>query len=609
MRIPRRLRYAALLAFAWVAPALAVAEPPPAVTPVLPPEIPWHGASESLLVPASDPWATPFEAGGLDVSPPYAETVAWLARLAKSAPNVKLTSLGKSHEGRDVWMVIASKEGAANAEALRANGRPTLLAQGGIHPGEIDGKDAGMMLLRDLTVRGTKRDLLEGANLLFVPIFGVDGHERAGCYGRVNQRGPSVCGWRTNARNLNLNRDYAKLDAPEMRAMVRALAAWDPDLYLDIHVTDGADYQYDVTWGSNGRHAHSPSAARWLEETFDPAVTAHLEAQGHVPGPLVFAVDDADMTKGNRQPTFGPRFSHGYGDARHLPTLLVENHSLKPFRQRVLGTYALLEASLRVLGERGRGLRAAVAEDRARRRAAVPLDWKAPESPPRTRTFLGVESRVETSPVTGGPRVVWTGRPVTLEVPFLVESEPAVSVPRPKAYWVPASCPEAIERLRLHGIRMETTAVERTVDVEASRVVEWKLATAPFEGRVPVASASFRRETRRETYPRESVRVPTDQPLGDLAMLLLEPESADSFFRWGFFLEVFQRTEYVEAYILDPTAERMLAADPALKARFEARKAEDPAFAKDPKAQLEWLYLATPFVDERHLLYPVGRER
>ncbi|MGH7162682.1 MAG: M14 family metallopeptidase, partial [Planctomycetota bacterium] len=478
---------------------------------------------------------------------------------------------------------------------------------GGIHPGEIDGKDAGMMLLRDLTVRGTKRSLLDRANFLFVPILGVDGHERFGPHHRSNQRGPEEQGWRTTARNLNLNRDYAKLDAPEMRAAVRALVAWEPDLYYDIHVTDGADYQYDVTWGHNGTHSHSPASAVWIDAVLTPACARALSDAGHAPGPLVFPVDDRDLGKGNTAPTFGARYSHGYGDLRHLPTLLVENHSLKSHERRVLGTYVLLEATLRTLGERGGGLRDAVAKDRARRPATVPLAWKRRDGDPPRVLFLGVESRLVLSPIGGGLRVEWSGKPVTMEIPLFVESEPAVTVERPRAYWIPPAWPEVIERLALHGVRMERADAARTLEVEMLRVVDPLLAPAPFEGRVPVKASSFERLRRPETFPAGSTRVPTDQPLGDLAVALLEPASPDSFFQWGFFLEILQQTEYIEPYVIEPTAERMLERDPALRAEF-LRKLEDDAFARDPEARRRYFYEKTPYFDARWRLYPVGRE-
>src|SRR5690606_25664734 len=203
----------------------------------------------ALLRPASDPWASGFEQDAeLNFSPDYANTRAWFDRLDAASDLIRLESFGTSPEGRDLYAVIASKDGAQFDPA-----KPVVLVQAGIHPGEIDGKDAGMMLLRDIAFYG-KSDLLDGANLILIPILSVDGHERSGRYSRPNQRGPRVQGWRNTGTNQNLNRDYLKLDQPEMRAVRGLILKYRPDLYVDIHVTDGMDYQYDVTYGYNGEN-------------------------------------------------------------------------------------------------------------------------------------------------------------------------------------------------------------------------------------------------------------------------------------------------------------------------------------------------------------------
>jgi hypothetical protein len=599
-----------ILAFCLSALAAAASAAPPGGEAVLPPEPPWNGPSLSLALPASDPWATPAEKEGLQRTPRYDQTVSWLQKLVAAAPELRLLGLGRSPEGRDIWMVVASREGAQTPEALAANGRPTLLAYAGIHAGEIDGKDAGLMLLRDLTVRGTRRALLERANWLFIPILNVDGHEHFSPFTRSNQRGPVEAGWRVTARNLNLNRDFTKLDAPETRALVAVLNRWSPDLHLDLHVTDGGDHQYDVTYGHNPGSGWSPASEEWLERVYTPAVDRDLTTMGHVPGPLWVAgpVDAADLQKGFTQWISTARYSTGYGDVRHLPSVLLENHSLKPYPRRVLGAYVFLESTLRVLGNEGASLRDAVARDRRRRAPELALDFGAAADAPRSRaTFLGIETRLEDSAVSGGKRLVYTGRPTRAEVP-VIPFRATVSATRPLAYWVPAAWTDVIERLEAHGIRLERLDSPREVEVEMSRISEATVGPEAFEGRIPV-SATFTSERRRERYAAGSVRVPTDQPLGDLAIVLLEPASPDSFFRWGFFLEILQATEYMENYVLEPTAERLLAGDAALRAEFERRLAQDPAFAARPADRLQWLYRRTPFFDERWRLYPVGRER
>jgi hypothetical protein len=462
------------------------------------------------------------------------------------------------------------------------------------------------MLLRDLGVRGTRRALLERANLLFVPILNVDGHERSSAYSRLNQRGPRESGWRTNGRNQNLNRDYGKLDTPELRAVVRALGDWQPDLYFDLHVTDGMDYQYDVTYGWNGAHGYSPAIVGWLEARLGPALRHDLEAMGHAPGPLIQPLDNDDPAQGLAGWTADTRFSNGYGDARHLATVLFENHSLKPYRQRVLGLYVALESALRALGAAGQELRQATQRDRARRPREITLRWRTPDKPDASLEIQGVRYRREVSPITGAEYVTWTGQPETQRYPLLRMNLPGASVGAPAAYWIPPAWGEVIERLALHGVHLEKQEQAREVDVELYRVTDFKLEP-PFEGHTPV-TATVAVERRREIYPPGSVRVPADQPLFELAALLLEPASPDSFFRWGFFLETLQSTEYAETYIMEPMARAMLAADPGLKAAFERRLASDAAFAADPRARLQFFYERTPFFDSRFRLYPVGRE-
>jgi murein tripeptide amidase MpaA len=578
---------------------------------ILPPALAWHGASEKLIAKPSDPWITPSELTGLTASPDYAQTRAWLEKLDAASPLIRMESFGKSPEGRDLLVVYVSKDG----DKLDPQ-KPVLLVQAGIHPGEIDGKDAGMMLLRDMAFHG-KDTLLDKVNLVFVSIFSVDGHERASPYSRPNQRGPTVQGWRHTAQNLNLNRDYGKLDSPEMRAMIGLINRVKPDLYMDIHVTDGEDYQYDITYGwagYKGDFARSKATSAWLDHSFLPATEAGLKAAGHIPGQLVFALDDRDPKKGLGASPASLRYSNGYGDAARIATVLVENHSLKPYRQRVLGTYVLLEETLKVLARDGAALRAAELQDRATRPAVVEANFGTSfggggDKPIRTETFLGVLFETYDSPASGRKEVRWLGKPdpTPWSLP-LYTSEPSLKLTPPKAYWISSAKPEVIERLRVHGVTMETLAAPRAVSLDMIRFQAPKLAARANEGHVEIAAGPVTHETRTVTFPAGSVRVPVDQPLGEMVTLLLEPESDESFFAWGMFPEVLQRVEYIEGYAIAPLAEKMLAADPKLKAQFEAKLAADPKFAADPDARLAWFYARTPYYDDHYRLYPVGRE-
>jgi hypothetical protein len=587
----------------------ALAAPAPSGTAILPPELPWDGKSRELALPADHEWATPCERSGLERTPRYDETVAWLRRLVDRSPRLSMLSLGRSAEGRDIWMVVASREGAATARALSADGRPTLLAHAGIHAGEIDGKDAGMMLLRDMTVLAPRRDLLERANFLFVPILNVDGHERFSPHNRIHQRGPVEQGWRSNRRNLNLNRDYAKLETEELQALVAAIREWQPDLYLDLHVTNGADYRYDVTFGYNGAHAWSPNVARWLDGVLTPALNGDLESMGHVPGPLVFPTNQRDMGGGRTSWTADVRFSNGWGDARHLPTVLVENHSLKPYPQRVLGTYVLLESALRTLGREHGSLRRAVAQDVAEAPETIALGWARSTGEAVPESFQGVRSETYISPVSGAVTVRWTGEPVDERIPVVRMDTPSAVARRPAHYYIPAAWYPIAQRLELQGIEVERLERATRAEVEQYRLPQGVLDTehSPFEGRALYLSGAPLVEKRAIDLPAGSFRVDTAQPLGTLAVLLLEPQAPDSYYAWGYLASILQRTEYFDAYVMEPTARAMLDADPALALEFEAELLGNPAFAADPKARLEWFYERSPYRDAEHRLYPIFR--
>lgn len=575
--------------------------------PFLPPAPEWDGASRSLLRPADDPWASAFEQDPEhDFSPDYEATRAWFQRLDATSDLIRLETFGTSPEGREIYAVIASRDGATFDPS-----KPVLLVQAGIHPGEIDGKDAGMMILRDIAMYG-RDDLLDRVNLILIPILSVDGHERSGAYSRPNQRGPRIQGWRNTATNQNLNRDFLKLDQPEMRAVMALIHRYQPDLYVDVHVTDGIDYQYDVTYGYNGEDgvwSRSPATAQWLDSAFRPFVDSALSEQGHIPGELVFAIDDRNPRAGLSDGGLGERFSNGWGSAAHVPTILIENHSLKPHEQRVLGTYVFIEAAMRLLADRGLELREARLADAALRPEEIPTNFVPEETPSRTRDFLGIRYETYESPASGRTEIRWLGEPdpELWRMPFY-GSVPTLTLRRPEAYWVPSYRADIIERLRIHNVRMETLTEPRAVEVEMLTLPDATFATRANEGHVQMNSGEPVVATRAWTFPAGSVRVPTDQPMGDVVVLMLEPQGVESLFAWGFFPEIFSRVEYIEAYAIAPLGEQMLASDPELRAEFEARLASDPDFAGDGDARLAWLYERTPFYDQRYRLYPIARE-
>ena len=569
----------------------------------LPELLPWEGVSEKLIVQDGD-WVTPAEASGFATTPNYQQTRAFVERLASASPDIRTSDIAASAGGRQVQLVTLSQGGSDP----KTNGKPSLLVQAGIHSGEIDGKDATLMLLRDYVAGDRElQRLIERVNLLFIPILNVDGHERAGPHTRMNQRGPDNAGWRTNSNNLNLNRDYSKLDTPELRAVMNVINEYAPALYLDIHVTDGEDYQYDITYGYNGSFASdSPAIARWLESRLQGDIDSALTAAGHIPGPLVFGVNSQNFADGINHWTASPRFSNGLGDLRHTPTVLVENHSLKPYRQRVLGTYVLVEAALKALAKDGDKLQNAIASDQKRRPKNQVLAWKTSETPDLSvfaeKPFKGIAYKKEMNPISGVEQVVWLGKAKDYpSLPVFADNVKAVEVRVPKAFYVPKTETLVLERLKAHGIEtVEPRA--KTAKLTRFAVDEHKFADSPFEGHFRV-SGEFKEE-QVETSLADYVEISTDQPLGKLAVALLDPRGPDSLFQWGFFNRIFQRTEYYEPYALIPLAQQMLEQDPELQREFSQRL-KDKAFADDPRARMEFFYQRSPYFDQAYLRYPV----
>ncbi len=591
-----RLIPLAIIALSSASPAQTLPGMPAAV---LPPAQPWSGASERLLAAANDPWITPAERAGFATTPRYAETRAWLQRLAAASPLIRVETFGRTAQGRDMLMVRASKGGT---------GKPVVLIQAGIHSGEIDGKDAGLMLLRDIALRG-KDGLLDTVDLVFVPIYNIDGHEAMSRWNFAALRGPLEKGTVATARGINLNRDYAKADAPETRAMITLLRRLDPILYVDCHVSDGFDMQYDITftYAGWGRYAYHRATADWLTARFGPTVTTALERAGHIPTLYPSPIDTRDPAKGIRQAPEGPRYSTGYGDLIGVPTVLVENHMLKPYRQRVLGTYVLLEAALKLAATDRDRIVAAKATDRASRPATMLARWKPAATPIGwIARFKGIAFETYRSPASGRLEQRWTGKPINFRMP-IIGQDPVETVTLPTAWWVPAEQTETLDRLRLHGIRFDPIATPRTLTLDRVRLRDAVVQRAQ-DGRLPV-KASFEHVAVTETLPAGTLRVPSDQPLGLLAAALLEPEAPDSLLGWGFFPEMLASPPGTEDFVRAPLGEALLAADSTIRSAFTARLAADPAFAADLQARLAWLMDRLPDHQTTKALYPVRRER
>ena len=373
------------------------------------------------LLAQHDDWATPAEQSNYRTTPDYAATMAYLRRIAAAKPQqVRIEPFGKTGEGRELDIVIASKDGVFDPAALHASKRPIVLVQNAIHAGEMDGKDSCLALLRDMVINGKDATLLDRAVFVFIPTYNADGHERRSPYNRINQNGPEEMGWRGNGTNINLNRDYMKADAPETRAFMAIFHRWLPDFFVDDHVTDGADFQYDVTFTIEHFPNLNADTGHWLESSVIPDLEHQVDATGHLASPTyIDLADESDPSKGLGFNAFVPRFSTGYMNLENRPSMLVEMHMLKDYKTRVTGNYELLRALLKVVNRDADKLIAlnAAADHEAEELGAHPLSnvayplklaWSGETTP---FLFRGYKYTRELSAVSGTVWVQYSHEP------------------------------------------------------------------------------------------------------------------------------------------------------------------------------------------------------
>jgi hypothetical protein len=526
------------------------------------------------------------------------------------ADSVRCTEFGRTPEGRPMLALIASRSGALSAEKARQRGLPVMLLQGGIHAGEIDGKDAGFIALRELL---QSKSALRSFVLVFVPVFNVDGHERFGRWNRPNQVGPEEMGWRATAQNLNLNRDYMKADAPETQAMLRLLNAWDPTLYVDLHVTDGSNFQHDVSNTIDPLYSGEPT----LHPTAKAIVTelnSRIAAMGS--RPLDFypeLVKEDDPASGFALNVYAPRFSTGYWALHNRFALLVETHSWKDYATRVRVTHNIIVTLADMMARDGARWRAQAltADSRAQQLGGqtLALDFDTTQHV-TIIDFLGFAYTREHSDISGA----WVTRydpskPQVWHVPLrdVIVAKTTAQAPRGGYIVTAANADWMAEKLSLHGIRFQKLDKRAdAAEVETFRATRVSYSKETFEGHTLLTFAGAWAPERR-ALPAGSLFVPIAQPNARLVVALLEPQAVDSLAAWGFFNTAFEAKEYMEPYVAEQVAADMLAHDPQVAADFRKRLAEDPQFAASPSARLEYFYRRSPSWDERLNLYPVYR--
>ncbi|GBD88199.1 zinc carboxypeptidase [bacterium BMS3Abin03] len=570
-------------------------------------------AVPNLTAQTGEDWITYFERSGFIATPDYTESMSYFQRLDDFSQYAELKTFGYSPQGRGLKYLVVSKDKAFSPAEVKNINKPVLLIVNGIHSGEIEGKDAVMLLLREMLISKEKEKLLDSLTLLVVPIFNVDGHERRSNYNRINQNGPEEMGWRTTAQNLNLNRDWLKADAPEMRAMLKLYSDWLPDFMIDTHTTDGADYQYSITYGVEKFSNIYFGTANWLNEKFVPFFESKVEKKGFLIRPYIYLKEWQEGPDGGIIDwAASPRFSTGYAALQNRPSLLIETHMIKPYKERVYSTKAALETVIDFISLNASELKRLNKEadnnsikELLQEGQFLPVSYEATDKY-ESVDFKGYEYFRDTSIISGSKKLVYTKKKKNFRIKYFNNVITTDSVFIPAAYLIPKEWEILVDILELHGVYVEELRDDSLFNVTRYRFKKVKFANLPYEGRQRV---NFDYDTYQEnlTVPAGTFYVPANQRTIRVIGNLLEPKSDDSFVKWGFLNVTFERKEYFENYVMENIAGQMLESDPVLKKEFEAKLADNEKFRNDPRARLNFFYKRSPYFDNHYRVYPVMR--
>ncbi len=566
-----------------------------------------------LLIPlanlsAQQPRAltAPFELDS-NTTATYAQTIAFYEALSIAYPQLHLQAHGSTDAGFPLHTAVLAIDGAWQPEAAKAQGKTVVFINNAIHPGEPCGVDATMLLLRNWLQSPEKMALLDRLVIVAIPFYNIGGGLNRGPNSRTNQNGPRAHGFRGNARNLDLNRDFIKADSRNAQTFNQIFADWQPDLFVDNHTSNGADYPYTLTLIPTQSDKLDPHLASYLDSRLLPRLYQDMEADGWEMTPYVYARSTPD--EGIAAFLDLPRYSTGYAALHNTIGFMPETHMLKPFKDRVQSVYAFMGNLLQAAWEDHEAIQEARQKARAHtiQKDTFALNWALDMERQVPQTFKGYTAKYKPSAVSGLDRLYYDrSAPYTKEIPYYKFYNTALRVQKPVAYIIPQAYQEVIERLRWNNVALHRLTEDQTLRVEQYRIEDYK-DRAAYEGHYLHYNTTVRAETRKHTYRKGDYVVLANQPLNRYIVETLEPQAPDAFFSWNFFDGILMQKEYFSAYVFEDKAAAMLAADPELKAALEAKRAADPEFAKSARAQLNFIYERSPHYEPTYRLYPVGR--
>ncbi|WP_244503406.1 M14 family metallopeptidase [Flavobacterium caeni] len=549
---------------------------------------------------------TPFENGNGNQTATYQETIAYFKKLDQQFETISLQEMGPTDSGEPLHVVTFNPDKEFDFDQIGKN-KAVLLINNGIHPGEPDGIDATMMFFRDLATGKIKTP--KNVVIVNIPVYNIGGMLNRNAHSRVNQNGPEEYGFRGNARNYDLNRDFVKQDTRNARSFAHIFQKVNPDVFIDNHVSNGADYQYTFTYIATHPQKMGGALGSFWDTEMVPALMADLKQKNIASVPYV-NIHDEKPDAGFEMFMDYPRYSTGYAALFNTVGSMPETHMLKDYRSRVGVTYEYMASSIAYIEKNATKIKKLRREnlDNLKPGMKYPLLWELDKSKTTSIPFLGFEGDYKPSGISGKPRLFYDeNKPFQREIPYYKQYKPVVEVIIPKAYVVPQSWWSVIDLLKINGIVLKPLENDTELEVESYRIGDFKTSKSAYEGHYPHSQLKIDTKIQKMKFRKGDFLIDTQQPGVKYILEMLEPQGNDSFFTWNFFDSVLQQKEYFSAYVFEDLAVEILRDNPSVKAEFEKKKASDKAFAESGAAQLDWIYRQSDHYEKSHMEYPVYR--
>ncbi len=549
---------------------------------------------------------TRFEKSSGEETGTYNEVITFYKELADAYPSITLQKFGETDSGLPLHLAIYNRSGEQDLEKLRKS-HSVMLINNGIHPGESDGIDATMMLFRDMA--GDSISSPKNTIIATIPIYNVGGALNRNSTTRTNQNGPKEYGFRGNARNYDLNRDFIKADTKNAQTFYEIFHYLNPDVFIDNHVSNGADYQYTLTHLFTQHDKLGGNLGNYVKKKMMPALEDSLKAKDWDITPYVNVYNEVPE-KGFSQFMDSPRYSTGYTSLWNTLGLMVETHMLKPYDKRVRGTYELMRSMIKITDAESTIIKDL--RNQARRKyltdRSYNLKFEVDEENPSKREFKGYEGENITSEITGQERLRYDReKPFNKEIDYFDNFTVSKEIEIPRAYIIPQGWWQVIDRLKMNKIKMEPLERDTLITVETYKIGDFETSETAYEGHYVHKNTSVTKTSEEVRFRKGDYLITTFQDGARYLIETLEPEATDSFFNWNFFDTVLQQKEGFSPYVFEDIAKEMLESNEALKEEFEQKKRSDSEFRKNWYAQLDWLHKRSENYEEAHLRYPIFR--